>query len=175
MQQNELTESVIYREIAKFAKGDENKATLTLKDMENYTCHFPEGKTVITSLGEGFTGFPMIGGLKNVNLTSTTSQQAAIEVGMKILYAKINFSISVAEGTENQSTGQGSGIQFNLTGYSVHNTSTATTLAIPANKGTLPTDFLGNTIEGAEGVGSRIFALRDVRNGVRLIALSRED
>ena len=28
MQQNELTESVIYREIAKFAKGEENKATL---------------------------------------------------------------------------------------------------------------------------------------------------
>ena len=28
MQQNELTESVIYTEIAKFAKGDENKATL---------------------------------------------------------------------------------------------------------------------------------------------------
>ena len=128
----------------------DNKTNLTLAEMENYTCHFPEGKTVITSLGEGFTGFPMIGGLKNVNLTSTTSQQAAIEVGMKILYAKINFSISVAEGTENQSTGQGSGIKFNLTGYSVHNTSTATTLAIPASKGTLPTDFLGNTIEGAE-------------------------
>lgn len=129
---------------------NDNKTTLTLADMENYTCHFPEGKTVITSLGEGFTGFPMIGGLKNVNLTSTTSQQAAIEVGLKILYAKINFSIGVATGTENQSTGQGSGIQFNLTGYSVHNTSTATTLAIPASKGTLPTDFLGNTIEGAE-------------------------
>ena len=28
MQQNELTESVIYQEIAKFAKGDENKKTL---------------------------------------------------------------------------------------------------------------------------------------------------
>ncbi|MBR5207496.1 MAG: rubrerythrin family protein, partial [Erysipelotrichaceae bacterium] len=28
MQQNELTESVIYEEIAKFAKGDTNKATL---------------------------------------------------------------------------------------------------------------------------------------------------
>ena len=28
MQQNELTESVIYEKIAKFAKGDENKATL---------------------------------------------------------------------------------------------------------------------------------------------------
>lgn len=28
MQQSELTESVIYEEIAKFAKGDENKETL---------------------------------------------------------------------------------------------------------------------------------------------------
>ena len=28
MQQNELTESVIYKKIAKFAKGDENKKTL---------------------------------------------------------------------------------------------------------------------------------------------------
>ena len=28
MQQNELTESCIYEEIAKFAKGEENKATL---------------------------------------------------------------------------------------------------------------------------------------------------
>ena len=28
MQQNELTESVIYTEIAKFAKGEENKQTL---------------------------------------------------------------------------------------------------------------------------------------------------
>ena len=28
MQQNELTESVIYAEIAKFAKGEENKKTL---------------------------------------------------------------------------------------------------------------------------------------------------
>ena len=28
MQQNELTESIIYREIAKFAKGDQNKETL---------------------------------------------------------------------------------------------------------------------------------------------------
>ena len=28
MQQNELTESVIYKEIARFAKGEENKKTL---------------------------------------------------------------------------------------------------------------------------------------------------
>lgn len=36
MQQNELTESVIYKEIAKFAKGDENKATLERLSQEEY-------------------------------------------------------------------------------------------------------------------------------------------
>lgn len=36
MQQNELTESVIYTEIAKFAKGDENKATLKRLAEEEY-------------------------------------------------------------------------------------------------------------------------------------------
>lgn len=36
MQQNELTESVIYREIAKFAKGEENKETLLRLAKEEY-------------------------------------------------------------------------------------------------------------------------------------------
>lgn len=36
MQQNELTESVIYREISKFAKGDENKQTLCRLAKEEY-------------------------------------------------------------------------------------------------------------------------------------------
>ena len=36
MQQNELTESAIYAEIAKFAKGDENKATLKRLSLEEY-------------------------------------------------------------------------------------------------------------------------------------------
>ncbi len=36
MQQNELTESVIYREISKFAKGEENKATLRRLATEEY-------------------------------------------------------------------------------------------------------------------------------------------
>lgn len=123
----------------------DNISNVTLDDMEDYTCHIAEGKTVITSLGDGFTGFPMIGGVKGVNLEPTASQQSAIEVGMKILYAKINFSIAVADGTENA----GTGMQFALSGYSVHNTSAATTLAIPANKGQQPVDFLGNAIEGA--------------------------
>ena len=44
MQQNELTESVIYREIAKFAKGDENKKTLNrLADEEK--AHYEIWKT----------------------------------------------------------------------------------------------------------------------------------
>ena len=47
MQQNELTESVIYEKIAAFAKGDENKETLLRLAREerahyeickNYTC-----------------------------------------------------------------------------------------------------------------------------------------
>ena len=36
MQQNELTESMIYKEIAKFAKGEENKATLMRLSQEEY-------------------------------------------------------------------------------------------------------------------------------------------
>ena len=36
MQQNELTESAIYAEIAKFAKGEENKATLKRLSLEEY-------------------------------------------------------------------------------------------------------------------------------------------
>ncbi len=39
MQQNELTESVIYREIAKFAKGEENKQTL-LRLAEEEKAHY---------------------------------------------------------------------------------------------------------------------------------------
>ncbi|MBQ8585152.1 MAG: rubrerythrin family protein, partial [Butyricicoccus sp.] len=36
MQQNELTESVIYEEIAKFAKGEENKQTLLRLSREEH-------------------------------------------------------------------------------------------------------------------------------------------
>ena len=128
-----------------------NRGSLTLADMENYTFHLDAGKSVITDISsDTFAGFPMIGGVKGIDLTPTATQQSAVEIGMKILYAKINFSIGVAAGTENQSTGQGSGIQFNLTGYSVHNTSTATTVSVPAIKGKQPVDFLGNTIEDSE-------------------------
>ena len=50
MQQNELTESVIYREIAKFAKGDENKATLNRLADEEYA-HY--------EIWKGYSGIEM--------------------------------------------------------------------------------------------------------------------
>lgn len=101
-----------------------NKEVLTLDDMKNYTCHWDEGKTVVTELGDDFTGFPMVGGIKGVDLTATRPQQALIEVALKILYAKINFSIAVAPGTENE----GTGMNFQLNGYTVNNVSEATVL-----------------------------------------------
>lgn len=120
--------------------------TLTLAGMEKYTCHLKESQTVITNTSAtDFEGFPMIGS-KTVDLIATTDQQEPQVVNLKILYAKINFSISVAEGTENEDVGPG--ISFQLKGYSVHNVSMATTLAIPGNKGEPMYDFLGNEKTG---------------------------
>ena len=50
MQQNELTESVIYERIAKFAKGEENKATLRRLAQEEYA-HY--------QIWKGYTGKEM--------------------------------------------------------------------------------------------------------------------
>lgn len=50
MQQNELTESVIYQRIAKFAKGEENKATLQRLAQEEYA-HY--------QIWKGYTGKEM--------------------------------------------------------------------------------------------------------------------
>ena len=123
-----------------------NKTTLTLEEMEQFSINFEDTKTVVTSLGDGFTGFPMIGGKKGVNLNPTADQQPAIEVGLKILYAKINFSISVAEGTENNPY-EGVTPSFTLNNYSVFNASMATTLAIPEEEGKPVRDFLGNVAD----------------------------
>lgn len=110
-----------------------NWSNLTFSDLENYSFQYDDAQTIITSLGDGFSGFPMIGASK-VDLTST-KQQNPIVVNLKILYAKIKFAISVAEGTENQETGQGTGISFTLTNYSVFNASKQTKLAVPTNQG----------------------------------------
>ena len=93
---------------------------------QDYSLHIDDGRTIITSLGDGFTGFPMLGMRSGVDLTPTAARQGAVEVPMQILYAKVNFKISVEEGTENQ--GKGS---FALTSYSVNNASKVTTLTQP--------------------------------------------
>ena len=108
----------------------DNWSSLTFSDLENYSFQYDDAQTIITSLGDGFIGFPMIGASK-VDLTSTKQQQAAIEVKLKILYAKIKFAISVENGTENE----GSGMSFTLNNYSVFNASKQTKLAVPTNQG----------------------------------------
>lgn len=120
----------------------DNIETLTLAGMENYT--YSPAQTVITSIGDGFTGFPMIGGT-SADLTLASSVNA-LEVNLKILYAKIIFEIAVTQGTENE----GTGMQFALSGCTVHNTANTIPLAIPASEGKQPVDFLGNSVPDSE-------------------------
>lgn len=124
-----------------FQEIKDNKLALTLEGMENCTFDF-SANPVITSISDNFTGFPMIGGVKNVNLSATKESQNTISVPLKILYAKINFSISVANGTENT----GTDMQFTLNGYSVHNVAKKTGMAIPTEKGEPVSDFLGEVM-----------------------------
>lgn len=109
----------------------DNWSNLTFSDLENYSFQYDDDdQTIITSLEDGFSGFPMIGGASNVNLTSTKKQDPIV-VNLKILYAKIKFAISVENGTENE----GSGMSFTLKNYSVFNASKQTKLAVPTNQG----------------------------------------
>ena len=99
--------------------------TLTLEEFDDYSIH-PTIDPVVLSAdlsGSGFKGFPMKGIAQNVNLT--TSSKDPIVVSLQILYAKINFDISVAAGTENQNY-EGVTPSFTLSGYSVTNVPTST-------------------------------------------------
>ena len=119
-------------------------ATVTkLSDFE--TCTYKPAQAVITSISDGFTGFPMIGGIKMVNLSSTKDQQPSLAVELKILYAKIHFEIAVAEGGENDNVAT-NGMQFVLSGCTVYNSATATSIAIPAVKDKPAVDFLGDPV-----------------------------
>jgi hypothetical protein len=101
---------------------------LTLEGLDGYSIDLGNNPVVLeTELGgDAFNGFPMKGVASNVNLTSSASD--AVEVSLQILYAKINFEISVAEGTENQTLTE-DGTSFTLSGYSVHNVSKITSVA----------------------------------------------
>lgn len=96
-------------------------AAVSLSTLDSYT--IANSEPVITDM-EASGGLPMMGRSDNVDLTPTQTQQAAIEVPLNILYAKVTFTISVAPGTENQGTGS-----FDLSGFSVYNASTTTNVA----------------------------------------------
>ena len=106
----------------------DNKEGLTLVGLNDYSLTFDEAQTVVSDLGEDFTGFPMVGTISGVNLLPSNEPAAALEVPLQILFAKINFSISVEAGTENQNITSPS---FSLGGYSVHNVSQATSYTPP--------------------------------------------
>lgn len=111
---------------------------LTLQGLQDYAYHHDAGKTVITDLGNGFAGFPMTGRVDGIDLSATLESQAPIEIGLRILYAKVNFSISVAPGSENE----GTGMQFVLDGYSVHNISKVTSYKeLQGSEATVSTDY----------------------------------
>lgn len=130
--------------------------TLTLADMENYIYSPSSDKTVITPDEENFTGFPMIGGT-SADLSSGSSAEVQ-EVTLNMLYTKVRFNIAVTQSSENQ----GTGMKFELTGCTVHNTANSIPLAIPVTYGKQPVDFLGRTIpnsEPAEGDGTTLSSI----------------
>lgn len=98
---------------------------LTLEGLDGYSIDLGNNPVVLeTELGgDAFNGFPMKGVASNVNLTPSASD--AVEISLQILYAKINFEIGVAAGTENQNY-QGVTPSFTPSGYSVTNVPTST-------------------------------------------------
>lgn len=121
-----------------------NDTALTLNGLSNYTYNIADSQTVINNLSsESFKGFPMMGA--SVVDLSKDASSAAVEIGLKILYAKVSFEISVENGTENQNVG--SGISFSMSGYTVHNASKATSLNYPTTAGEPMHDIFGNIIK----------------------------
>ena len=99
--------------------------TLTIEEFDDYSIHLTNAPIVLSTdlSNTGFKGFPMKGVAEGVDLT--TSSKDPIVVSLQILYAKVNFEISVAAGTENQNY-QGVTPSFTLSGYSVTNVPTST-------------------------------------------------
>lgn len=141
----DLTEATVVM-LANMDYADVNNAGVTVTKLSDFeTCTYKPAQAVITSISDGFTGFPMIGGIKMVNLSSTKDQQPPLAVELKILYAKINFEIAVAEGGENDNVAT-NGMQFALSSCTLYNAATATSIAIPAVKDKPAVDFLGDPV-----------------------------
>lgn len=141
----DLTEATVVM-LANMDYADVNNAGVTVTKLSDFeTCTYKPAQAVITSISDGFTGFPMIGGIKLVNLSSTKDQQPPLAVELKILYAKINFEIAVSEGGENDNVAT-NGMQFALSSCTLYNAATATSIAIPAVKDKPAVDFLGDPV-----------------------------
>lgn len=124
-----------------------NTQNLTLEILKTASYHVPKDKSVLKSIPAD--GFPMIGGKTEVDLSPTSSTNNGsnpVVVDLKILYAKINFEISVDQDGENQRVNptDTKQMQFQLSGYSIHNVSEVTSLAIPSNEGEPVRDIFGN-------------------------------
>lgn len=127
----------------KKANGETN--ITSLDDLKSASFHIAEAKTVLTSVPS--EGFPMIGGkVVDLSPTSSTSPQDAVVVDLKILYAKINFEISVEPDGDNERVDPSNTqqMQFQLSGYSIYNVSKVTSLDIPDNAGEPVRDIFGN-------------------------------
>ena len=110
----------------------DNQSSLTLDDLSGYS--FSLSNPVITAIPDGF-GFPMMGSIE----TNLTAAESAIDVSLKILYAKVNFQIGVTEGTENSMLNNNYGT-FSLTGYSVNDVATDLVLEVPED-GTVSSEY----------------------------------
>ena len=98
---------------------------LTIENLETYAIgNISPVVTEAEISSTEFAGLPMMGRLEGVDLTATATSQGPLAVSLKILYAKVNFTIGVAQGTENQGTGS-----FTMNSLSVHNAALATEIA----------------------------------------------
>lgn len=123
------------------------KTTVSYAKLLEYSFQYSDENTAITSIGDDFYGFPMVGIKEQVDL-SAASSTGPISVDMKILYAKVNFKISVADTGENT----GTGMSFKLENYSIFNISKETKLAEPGeNVATVSSEYAYTGTSGAAG------------------------
>lgn len=112
-----------------FANADiaalKSATNLTITSLETYSLgNLTPVVTEANISATDFKGLPMMGRLEGVDLTATATSQGPLAVSLKILYAKVNFTVGVAQGTENQGTGA-----FTMNSLSVYNAALATNIA----------------------------------------------
>lgn len=126
---------------------EDTKTVVSLSELLNYSFQYTDASAVITSIPEKFAGFPMVGIEEQIDLSSSSSTDA-ISVELRILFAKVNFEISVSNTGENT----GTGMSFQLDNYSIFNISKKTQLADLAEGSATPSSSYAYTgTDGAAG------------------------